>query len=229
MTSSQNQVVDIGTTPLIFMDIDTANSPPVSLRPYTLPLKHHAWIKIEIEMLEDAGVICKSFSPWASPIVVISKKSEKEEPMKRRMCVDFQKINALQPEAITINKKNKGNLSLPPLPKIDQMYGKLKGAKFFTTLDLCSGYYHITLAPDTRVKTAFVTKFGKYEFNKIPFRLAQALAYIQELIRKVIGNIPYAMGYLGDIIISSNSEEEHLQHISDIFEKLHKAELKLKL
>ena len=82
-----NSSGDIGTTPLISMDIDTGDSPPVSQRPYTLPLKHHEWVKSEIETLEDAGVIHKSFSPWASPIVMVPKKSEKGEPMKRRMCV----------------------------------------------------------------------------------------------------------------------------------------------
>ena len=133
------------------------------------------------------------------------------------MCMDFQKINALQPETITIDKKNRGNLSLQPLPKIDEMYAKLKGAKFFTKLDLHSGYYHITLTPEARAKTAFVTPFGKYEFNKVPFRLAQAPAYFQELIQKVMGNVPYTMGYLDDIIIFSNPEEEYLQHINDIF------------
>ena len=149
--------------------------------------------------------------------------------MKRRMCVDFRKINTLQPEAITIDKKNTGNLSLQPLPKIHKMYTKLKGAKFFMRLDLCSGYYHITLALEARAKMAFIIPFGKYEFNKVPFRLAQAPAYFQKLISKVIGNVPYAMGYLDDINIFSNSEEEHLQQISNIFEKLHKAGLKLKL
>lgn len=80
--------------------------------------------------------------------------------MKRRMYVDIHKINAPQPETMTVDKKNNGNLSLQPLPKIDEMYVKLKGAKFFTTLDLHSGYYHITLAPEVRAKTAFVTPFG---------------------------------------------------------------------
>ena len=68
---------------------------------------------------------------------------------------------------ITIDK-NESKLSLQPLPKIDEVYVKLKGAKYFTTLDLCSSYYHITLAPETRAKTAFVTPFGKYEFNQVP-------------------------------------------------------------
>ena len=81
--------VETGTTPLISMDIDTGDSPPISQRSYTPPLKHHKWVKSEIETLESAGVIRKSFSPWASPIMVAPKKSEKGEPMKRRMCVDF--------------------------------------------------------------------------------------------------------------------------------------------
>ena len=148
--------------------------------------------------------------------------------MKRRMCVDFRQINVLQPETITTNKKNRGNLSLQPLSKMDEMYPKLKGAKFFTTLDLCSGYYHITLAPEARAKTAFITLFGKYKFNKVPFGPAQAPAYFQELIQKVIGKVSHAMGYL-NYIIFSNSEDKHLQHISDLFKKLCEAELKLKL
>ena len=130
---------------------------------------------------------------------------------------------------ITIDKKNKGNLPLQPLPKLNEMYVKLRGAKYFTTLDFCSGYYHITPAPQARAKTVFVILFRKYEFNKVPFGLMQAPAYFQELIQKVIGNVQYAMGYLDDIISFSNSEKEHLQHTADIFKKLHKAGLRLKL
>ena len=62
---------DIGRTQLITMDIDTGDSPPVSSHPYTLALKHHQWVQEEIETLEHAGVISKSMSPWASPIVVV--------------------------------------------------------------------------------------------------------------------------------------------------------------
>ena len=72
-----------------------------------------------------------------------------------------------------------GNLSLIPLPKIDEMYANLHGAKIFTTLDLHSGYYHIALDNESKAKTAFITLFGKYEFNAVPFGLAQAPAYYQ--------------------------------------------------
>ena len=154
---------DISRTELVKMDIDTGDSPPVSSRLYTLPLKHYEWVQREIESLERAGVITKSMSKWASPIVVIPKKSAPREPPKRRLCVDFRKVNELQQEVITAGK-TKGQISIHPLLKIDEMYVKLKGAKVFSTIDLRSGYHHIALGKSSKTKTAFVMPFGKYKF-----------------------------------------------------------------
>ena len=173
---------DIGRTKLLKMDIDTGDSPPVSSRPYTLPLKHYEWVQREIESLECAGVITKSMSKWASPIVIVPQKSAPREPPKRRLCVDFRKVNELQQVVITAGK-TKGQISIHPLPKIDEMYAKLKGSKVFSTIDLRSGYHHITLGKSSRAKTAFVMPFGKYKFLMVPFGLAQAPAYFQLLIR----------------------------------------------
>ena len=83
-----------------------------------------------IESLEHAGVITKSMSKWASPMVIVPKKSAPGEPPKRRLCVDFRKVNELQQEVITAGK-TKGQISIHPLSKIDEMYAKLKGAKVF--------------------------------------------------------------------------------------------------
>ena len=107
-------------------------------KPYTLPLEHYSLVQQEIETLECAGVIKKSISPWASPIVVVPKKSAPGEPPRLGMCVDFRKINELQPKTHRVDKQTdmQGNLSLIPLPKIDEMYANLCGAKIFTTLDL---------------------------------------------------------------------------------------------
>ena len=143
------------------MDIDTGDSPPVSSRPYTLPLRHYECIQREIESLEWAGVITKSMSKWSSPKLVVPKKSAPGEPPKKRLCIDFRKVNALQQEVLT-DGKTRGQISIHPLPKIDEMYAKLKGAKVFSTIDLRSGYYHIALDKDSRAKTAFVMPFGKY-------------------------------------------------------------------
>ena len=216
---------DIGRTQLVTMDIDTGDSPPVSSRPYTLALKHHKWVQKEIKMLERAVIITKSMSPWASPIVIVPKKSQPGEPPKKS--IDFRKINDLQQKVIT-EGKSKGCLSLILLPKIDEMYAKLKEAKFFLTIDLRSGYYRIALGKDSRAKTAFVMPFGKYEFLQVPFGLAQAPAFFQHLMNKVLDNCPFAMTYLDDIIIFSNMEEEHLAYIEEIFKRLEATELTMK-
>ena len=209
------------------MDVDTGDSPPVSSRPYTLPLKHYEWVQKEIESLECVGVITKSISPWASPIVIVPKKLAPREPPKRRLCVDFRKVNKLQQQVIT-EGKSKGQISIHPLTKIDEMYAKLKGAQVFSTIDLRSGYHHIALGKDSRAKTAFVTPFGKYKFLIVPFGLAQAPAYFQLLMNKVLEGLSYAMTYLDDIIIFSKNEEEHLEHLEEVFHRLRQAGLKMK-
>ena len=107
-------------------------------KPYTLPLKHYSWVQQEIETLEHVGVIKKSISPWASPIVVVPKKSAPGEAPRWRMCVDFRKINELQPKTQRVDKQTdtQGNLSLIPLPKIDEMYANL----------WCKNIHHIRFA-----------------------------------------------------------------------------------
>ena len=216
---------DIGRTKLVKMDIDTGDSPSVSSRPYTLPLKHYEWVQREIESLECAGIIRKSMSKWVSPIVIVPKKSAPGEPPKRRFCVDFREVNELQQEVITAGK-TKGQISIHPLPKIDEMYAKLKGAKVFFTIDLRSGYHHIALGKSSRAKTAFVTPFGKYKFLMVPFGLAQAPAYL--LMNKVLHGLDFAMTYLGDIIIFSKNEFQHLEHLKTVFSHLREAGLKMK-
>ena len=132
------------------------------------------------------------------------------------MFVDFRKINELQPKMQRVDKQTdtQGNSSLILLPEIDEMYANLCGAIIFTILDLQSGYYHITLDNESKVKTAFVTLFGKYKFNAVPFGLAQAPAYFQQLISIVLWDCSdFAIAYLDDIIIFSQNEQDHLQHI----------------
>ena len=164
-------------------------------------------------------------SKWTSPIVVVPKKSAPREPLKR-LCIDFRKVNALQQEVLT-DGKTQGQISIHPLPKIDEMYAKLKGANVFSTMDLRSGFYHMALGKNSRAKTAFVTLFGKYEFLMVPFGLAQAPAYFQLLMNQVLEGLNFAMTYLDDMIIFSNSEEEHLLYLEEVFCQLRKAGLKM--
>ena len=126
---------DIGHTNLATMHVDTGDSSPICQKPYTLPLKHNSWVQQEIETLECVGVIKKSISPWVSPIVMVPRKSSPGEPPRQRMCIDFRKINKLQPKTQRVDKQTniQGNLSLIPLPKIDEMYANLCGVKIFTS------------------------------------------------------------------------------------------------
>ena len=222
---------DIGHTPLLKMDIDTGDSPPVCQRPYSLPLKHVEWVTKELEILEKAGVISRSVSPWASPIVIVPKKSEPGEPPRRRMCVDYRVLNSLLPPVNKAHSKAKGILTLVPLPKIDEIYAQLKGSKVYSAIDMRSGYFHLGLSNDAKPKTAFVPggpHGAKYEFNRCPFGLSQAPAYFQRLIHEVLKGITFAFGYLDDILIFSSDNKTHLKHLEIVFQRLREADLKLK-
>ena len=222
---------DIGHTPLLKMDIDTGDSPPVCQRPYSLPLKHVEWVTKELEILEKAGVISRSVSPWASPIVIVPKKSEPGEPPRRRMCVDYRVLNSLLPPVNKAHSKAKGILSLVPLPKIDEIYAQLKGSKVYSAIDMRSEYFHLGLSDEAKPKTAFVPggpHGAKYEFNRCPFGLSQAPAYFQRLVHEVLKGITFAFGYLDDILIFSPDNKTHLEHLEVVFQRLREADLKLK-
>ena len=219
---------DIGHTQLIEKETYTGDNLPVVQSPYTLPLKHYDWVCQEIEILEKSGVIERCLSWWASPVIVIPKKSAPDKPLRRRLCVDYRKVNALQPK-VKCTDKGTDCLSLYPLPKINKTFSKLGGTTIFSTIDLRSGYSHIGLTRQSRAKSAFVAPMGKWQFKRMPFGLNQAPAYFQLLIDKVLmGCSSFAMGYLDDIIISSKTKEEHLQHLKEIFVRLCKFGLKMK-
>ena len=166
------------------MSIDTGDYPPVAKRPYTLTLKHHDWVKAEIDKLLEAGVIRESDSSWSAPVVVVPKGDG-----GKRLCIDFRALNAITRTFIW------------PMPRVEDILARLGKAKYFTTLDLRSGYHHIALDKQSIKKTAFCTPFGKHEHLKVPFGLAQAPSYFQKLMNKVLNGLNLAFAYLDDIII----------------------------
>ena len=220
---------DIGKTPLITMEIETGDSPPVCQRPYNLPLKHVDWVQKELDTLEKAGVITCSVSPWASPIVIVPKRTEPGEPPKKRLCVDYRVINSLLPKVNKAHSKVKGVLTLVPLPKIDEIYTRLKGSTTYSSFDARSGYHHMELSAEARPKSAFITPTNKYEFTRCPFRLTQVPAYFQRLINKVLAGLDFTFGYLDDILIHSPDVPTHLKHIRQLFQRLREADLKLNM
>ena len=88
-----------------------------------------------------------------------------------------------------------------PMPRVVDIFSNLNGAKYFSTLDLHNGYHHIPFNEDSILKTAYISPFGKYEYLKVPCGLAQAPVYFQELMNKVLKDLPFTIAYLDDIII----------------------------
>ena len=115
-----------------------------------------------------------------------------------------------------------------PMSKVEDIFSKLNGATYFTTLDLRAGYHHIPLDKPSIPKTAFNSPFGKFEYVKVPSGLEQAPAYFQELMTGISKDFNFAIAYLDDIIIFSKTPQEHLLHIRMVFEKLKSANLSMK-
>ena len=114
------------------------------------------------------------------------------------------------------------------MPKIDEIYARLKGSKIYSTFDMRSGYYHVALSEKSRPKSAFVSSFGKWKFKRCPFGLAQAPAYFQRLVNEVLSGLMFAFSYLDDILVFSPNMETHLEHLRILFERLQSTDLKLK-
>ena len=201
----------IGTAPLMSMTIDMGTADPVSQKPYPIAMKHYEWVKNEIEKLLAAKVIHTSQSSWSAPIIVVPKGDG-----GKCLVIDYRVLNKVTRKFTW------------PMPKVKDIFSKLNRATYFTTLDLSAGYHHIPLDISSIPKTAFISTFGKYEYVKVPFRLAQALAYFQELMTGILKDFPFAIAYLDDIIIFSKTPQEHLSHICMVFEKLKSANLSMK-
>lgn len=133
------QTSELGNTGLVKHTIDTQGSGPIRLRPYRAsPRQKEVATKIIEELLEN-NIIQPSLSPWAAPIVLVKKKSGED-----RLCIDYRKLNA-------VTKKDSF-----PLPRIDDVLDLLQGQKYFSTLDLASGYWQIEMDRDSKEKTAFI-------------------------------------------------------------------------
>ena len=174
-------------------------------------MKHYDWVKSEIEKLLATKVICSSRSSWSAPIIVVPKGDR-----GKRLVIDYRALNKVTRKFTW------------PMPKVEDIFSKLNGATYFSTLDRRVGYHHIPLDKPSIPKTAFNSPFGKYEYIKVPFGLAQAPTYFQEIMTGILKDFPFTIAYPDDIIIFSKTPHEHLSHIQMVFEKLRTANLSMK-
>ena len=185
---------------------------PFKIGPYRNSRYEEDAILPELNELLQKHFIEKSTSQYASPVIIVPKKDG-----KIRLCIDYRKLNAKTVKEIY------------PMPRIDSTLDRLHGTKIFTTLDLKSGYYQVPVAEEDRHKTAFITKYGLFQWTCMPFGLCNAPATFQRVMDAVLQGLNWqcCLVYLDDIIIYSKDIHEHAKHLEQVFTALSKANLKL--
>jgi transposase InsO family protein len=188
----------------------TQTSPP-TLRPvYRMSPAELDELKKQLDELVTSGFIRPSKSSFGAPILFVKKKDG-----TMRMCIDYRDLNR-----ITVKNRY-------PLPRFDELFDRLKGAKYFSKIDLRSGYHQVRIHPDDIHKTAFRSRYGHYEFLVLPFGLTNAPATFMHLMQSIFGPHldSFVIVFLDDILIFSKSLNEHKQHVKQVLELLRENKL----
>jgi hypothetical protein len=216
-----------------FLDVfpkDLPGMPPernvefaIELLPGTAPIFKRAYrvfgpelveLKKQIDELSKKVYIRPSTSPWAAPVLFVEKKDG-----TRRMCIDYRALNE-----VTIKNKY-------PLPRIEDLFDQLRGASVFSKIDLRSGYHQPRIRPSDILKTTFITKYGLYEFTVMSFGLTNAPAFFMNLMNNVFMDYvdKFVVVFIDDILIYSQSGEEHADHLNMVLQRLREHQLYAKL
>ena len=208
-TFSKNET-DLGLTTLVEHSIDTGDAKPVKQPPRRVPMAFASEEKKLIDKMQDQGIIQKSNSPWASPLVLVMKKSGKLRP-----CVDYRNVNSL-------TKKDAF-----PLPRIQDCLDTIAGSTLFSVFDLISSFHQIPVKVQDIPKTAFVTKYGMYEYKTLPMGLWNGPATCQRLMELVLNGLQWqiCLIYLDDIIVFGSNFEEHISRLDTVLQRISEAGL----
>ncbi|GFN91507.1 Pol polyprotein [Plakobranchus ocellatus] len=184
-----------------------------SRQPYRrIPPSQLQEVRDHLDDLLTREIIVPSSSPYAAPIVVVRKKSG-----EIRLCYDYRKLNEVtRKDAI-------------PLPRIEECLDALAGSKYFSTLDLASGYHQMMMHPEDEEKTAFTTPFGLYHWKRLPFGLCKAPAQFSRLMQRVMNDHLFKIMvlYLDDLLIYSPDFISHIDRLQAIFNRLREVGIKL--
>jgi hypothetical protein len=187
---------------------------PISKRAYRVSIPELVELKKQIDELSEKCYIRPSTSPWVAPVLFVEKKDG-----TRRMCIDYRALNE-----VTVKNKY-------PLPRIEDMFDQLIGASVFSKIDLRSGYHQLRIRPSDIPKTTFITKYGLYEFTVMSFGLTNAPAFFMNLMNNVFMDYldKFVVVFIDDILIYSQSEEEHVNHLKMVLQRLREHQLYAKL
>ncbi|CAL9020258.1 unnamed protein product, partial [Prunus brigantina] len=167
-------------------------------------------LKTQLQELVDKGFIRPSFSPWGAPVLFVKKKDG-----TMRLCIDYRQLNK-----VTVRNKY-------PLPRIDDLFDQLKGAKVFSKIDLRSGYHQLRIREEDVPKTAFRTRYGHYEFLVMPFGLTNAPAAFMDLMNRVFRRYldRFVIVFIDDILVYSKSRKAHMKHLEIVLGTLRRRQL----
>ncbi|GKA32890.1 putative nucleotidyltransferase, ribonuclease H [Tanacetum coccineum] len=176
---------------------------PISKAPYRMAPVELKELKEQLQEMLENGFIRPSVSPWGAPVLFVKKKDG-----SMRLCIDYRELNR-----ITIRNRY-------PLPRIDDLFDQLQGAKYFSKIDLRSGYHQLRVREQDISKTAFRTRYGHYEFLVMPFGLTNAPAVFMDLMNRIFHEYldKFVIVFIDDILVYSKSEEEHEQHLRIVLE-----------
>jgi hypothetical protein len=171
---------------------------PIYKTPYRMATPEVAELKEHIKKLLEKGFIHPSSSLWGAPMIFIPKKDGTQ-----RSCVDYHALNE-----VTVKNKY-------PLPRIDDLFDQLCGACVFSKIDLQSRYHQLKIRECDMPKTAFVSRYGLYEYTVMSFELTNAPAYFMYLMNKVFMKYldKFVVVFIYDILVYSRSEEEHTEYL----------------
>ena len=205
--------MDMGQTDLVKHSIHTGETPPIRQPFRRLPVVQQQEADRQVTEMLAKGIIEKSSSPWASPIVLAKKKDG-----STRFCVDYRRLN------------NATVKDAYPLPRIDDTLDALSEASWFSTMDLANGYWQVALDDDAKEKSAFRMRGGLYQWNVMPFGLCNAPSTFERLMERVLEGLHWEilLVYLDDIIIYGKTFEMELERIEAVFRRLRESGLKLK-
>lgn len=194
---------------IIEHSINTGNSIPISVRPYRLSPPKTEILKKEVDKMLEENVIEPCMSPWSAPVVMVPKKDG-----GTRVCIDYRQLNKITTPDVY------------PLPRIDDLL-HAKRTPFMTTIDLRAGYWQIKVNEADQIKTAFITPFGMYKFLRIPFGLRNAPATFQRMMDRFRNSLVHVkiLVYLDDLIILSQTFEQHLTDLQEVLDRLHEYNL----
>ena len=183
------------------------NTRPIQCTPYRLSPEKAAILKHQLTELLQLGIIEESFSPWASPVVMVPKADS-----TLRLCTDFRKVNS-----VTIADPF-------PLPRVEDLLDRIGKAKYLTKLDMTRGYWQVPLDDVSVPVSAFVTPFGHFQWRYMPFGLRNAPASFSRIVSKLLTGLEsFCAAYLDDIIIFSDVWEDHVKHLKEVFSRIKNA------